>query len=122
MSTPHGKDTSAAPGQDSDLARLITLEQQLNAQQEAARARDEQLIAAARAAATEELAALSRELDHLRQQLSTESQAATAERIRALEAEGARASARYDALAETQVARLAAELVEWLLPRREGAA
>lgn len=122
MSTPHGKDSSAAPGQDSDLARLIALEQQLSAEQEAARTQDEHLLATARAAAAEELATLSRELDLLRQQLSTESQAATAERIRALEAEGAAACARYDALDEARVARLAGELLHWLLAGREGSA
>lgn len=121
MSTPHGKDTSAAPGQDSDLARLIALEQRLSAQQEAARVHDEQVLATARTAAAEELAALARELDLLRAQLSQESQATTTARIQALEAEGAAACARYDALDDAQVTRLAGELVQWLLAGGEAA-
>ncbi len=121
MSTPHGKDTSAAPGQDSDLARLIALEQRLSAQQEAARVHDEQVLATARTAAAEELAALARELALLRAQLSQESQVTTTARIQALEAEGAAACARYDALDDAQVTRLAGELVQWLLAGGEAA-
>lgn len=119
MPIPHGGGTSVAPGQDSDLARLITLEQRLSAQLESAHAAHAALRAEARRDAGAELDALNRELEALIARLTGEAQAATAARIQALEAEGAAQCRRWDALEEVAIARLARDLLAWLLAPEE---
>jgi vacuolar-type H+-ATPase subunit H len=121
MATPHGSGTSAAPGPDSDLGRLIALEQELASRQEQARAENAALVEAARRDAAALLEAVSRELETEVRERTEASRRETAERIAAIEAEGRAACARYEALTPADIDRDAAALVAWLLQGMEPA-